>query len=551
MKSSIEIAQEAHLRPVAEIASSLELSEGDLEFYGKYKAKISLNAWRRVQDRPDGKMILITGINPTSAGEGKTTLAIGLGQASSHSTMRSIVCVREPSLGPVFGVKGGATGGGYAQIQPMEDVNLHFTGDLHAVTSAHNLLSALLDNHIHFGNELKIDPRRIVWKRVMDMNERSLRSIVVGLGGFPREDGFEITAASEVTAILALSTSISDLKEKLSKIIVAYTRYGEPVYAKDLKATGAMAMLLKDSLKPNLVQTLENTPAIVHGGPFANIAHGAPSIVGIRLSLKLADYVFVEAGFGADLGAEKFFNIVCRYGGFVPNAALIVVTLRALKMHGGAVKNRLEEGNIDALARGFENLVKHSENISKFGVPHIIALNRFEKDDEKELIYIKGKCESLAPTSISDVYLKGGKGGVEANTMLQEVIEQQRTNFRFLYDLDIPVQDKVGKVCGEIYGADGVDYTLQAEESIRRIGEIGLDGLPICLAKTQYSLSDDPKLLGRPAGFRITVRDVKPAAGAGFLVVYVGDILTMPGLPRNPSAQNMDIDEDGRITGLS
>ena len=542
------------MKPITEVARTLGLSEDDLELYGRYKAKISLDVWERVKDRPDGRLILVTAITPTAAGEGKTTTTVGLGQALNKIGKKAIIALREPSLGPSFGMKGGAAGGGYAQVVPMEDINLHFTGDIHAVTAAHNLLAAMLDNHIHQGNALKIDPRQIVYKRVMDLNERALREIVIGLGGkangFPRQDGFMITVASEVMAILCLATSLSDLKERLSRIIVAYTYDGRPVTAAGLKAQGAMTLLLKDAIKPNLVQTLENTPAFVHGGPFANIAHGCNSIQATRLGLKLGDYLVTEAGFGADLGAEKFLDIKCRFGGLKPDTAVIVATVRALKLHGGVPKENLKEPNLEALDKGFANLEKHIENIGKFGLPAVVAINRFPTDTEEELDLLAGMCRRAgAEFALSEVWARGGDGGIE---LARKVIEaaERGSDYRPLYDATLPIKDKIETIAREIYGAGGVSYTKEAERAIKQYTQQGLDQTPICMAKTQYSLSDDPALLGCPRGFTVTVREVKASAGAGFLVAITGEIMTMPGLPKVPAAEVIDIDESGKIVGL-
>jgi len=522
---------------------------------GKYKAKLTDALWERVKDRPDGKLVLVTAINPTPAGEGKTTTTVGLGQAMAKIGKKAIIALREPSLGPVMGIKGGAAGGGYSQVVPMEDINLHFTGDMHAITAANNLLSAAIDNHIQQGNELGIDPRQIIWKRAMDMNDRALRNIVVGLGGkangTPREDGFLITVASEIMAILCLSTGIMDLKERLGKIIIGYTYDGEPVSARDLKVNGAMALLLKDAIKPNLVQTLENTPALMHGGPFANIAHGCNSIIATRLGLKLADYCITEAGFGADLGAEKFLNIKCRYAGLKPDAVVLVATIRALKYNGGVKKEMLAITDLNALEKGFVNLEKHIENIRKFKVPVIVAINHFSTDSDEETNFIKKKCESLnVEVAFSDVFSKGGEGGRELAEKLVKLIENQKTDFRYLYDTNLSINQKIEIIAKEIYGARGVVYLPTAEKAIKKIESLNMDKLPICMAKTQYSLSDNPSLLGRPEGFDITVREIKLSAGAGFIVAITGDIMTMPGLPKVPAAEKIDIDEKGIITGL-
>ncbi|SES98862.1 formate--tetrahydrofolate ligase [Anaerobranca gottschalkii] len=555
MKSDIEIAQQAKMKPIMDVAKTIGLKEEEVELYGNYKAKVSLKVWERVKNNPDGKLILVTAINPTPAGEGKSTTTVGLGQGLQKIGKKTIIALREPSLGPCMGVKGGAAGGGYSQVVPMEDINLHFTGDLHAITTAHNLLAAMLDNHIHQGNELNIDPRRITFKRVMDLNERALRNIVIGLGGIaqgvPREDGFDITVASEVMAILCLSNDLMDLKERLGKIIVGYTYDKKPVTAKDLQAHGAMALLLKDAIKPNLVQTLENVPAFIHGGPFANIAHGCNSVTATKLALKLADYVVTEAGFGADLGAEKFFNIKCRYANLKPDAVVIVATVRALKMHGGLKKDELTTENLDALAKGFSNLEKHIENVRKFGVPLVVAINKFPSDTDKEIDYILKRCEEMGIlVSLSEVWAKGGEGGIDLAQKVVDILETQRSNFRVLYDEKLSIKEKITIIAKEVYGAKGVIFEKKAETSIKQLEKLNLDKMPICMAKTQYSLSDDPNLLGRPENFEITVREVKVSAGAGFIVALTGEIMTMPGLPKVPAATKMDIDENGVITGL-
>ena len=555
MKTDVQIAQEAKMLPITEVAKKIGLDEEDLILYGKYKAKVNLNVFEKLKDKKDGKLVLVTAINPTPAGEGKTTTNIGLSMGLNKIGKTAITALREPSLGPSFGVKGGAAGGGYAQVVPMEDINLHFTGDFHAITTSHNLISALLDNHLHQGNQLNIDPRRIVWKRVLDMNDRALRNIVVGLGGrtngVPREDGFDITVASEIMAIFCLSNDLEDLKERVANIIVAYRYDGSPVYVKDLKAQGAVALLMKDAIHPNLVQTLENTPALIHGGPFANIAHGCNSILATKLALKLADYTITEAGFGADLGAEKFFDIKARFGNLKPDAAVIVATVRALKHHGGVKKDELGVENIDALARGFENLEKHIENVSKFGVPAVVAINRFPTDTERELEFLMNKCkEAGAEAVLSEVWAKGGDGAIELAEKVVEICESKKSNFKPLYDVEESIKDKIEKIAVEIYGAEGVDYTKACEKKIKEFEALGLDKMPICMAKTQYSLSDDPTLLARPKGFRITVRDIKVSNGAGFIVALTGDIMTMPGLPKVPAANNIDILEDGEIVGL-
>ncbi len=555
MKTDVQIAQEAKMLPIKDIAEGLGISEDEIINYGKYKAKISLDVYKKLKDKKDGKLILVTAINPTPAGEGKTTTNIGLSMALNKIGKTSISTLREPSLGPSFGVKGGAAGGGYSQVVPMEDINLHFTGDFHAITSAHNLISALLDNHIQQGNELGIDPRRVVWKRVMDMNDRALRHIVIGLGGkpngMPREDGFDITVASEIMAIFCLSESLEDLKERVSNMIVAYKFDGSPVFVKDLKAQGSVALLMKDAVAPNLVQTLENTPAIIHGGPFANIAHGSNSILATKLALKLCEYTVTEAGFGADLGAEKFFDITSRYGGFKPDAAVIVATVRALKHHGGAKKDEYGLENFDYLSKGFENLEKHIENLKKFGVPAIVALNKFPTDTKAELDFVINRCNELgAEAVLSEVWAKGGEGGIDLAKKVVEVVEKNEADFRFLYDVEENIKQKIEKIALEVYGADGVEFSSQALKQIKDIEKLGLDKMPICMAKTQYSLSDDPNLLGRPKNFKITVKEIKISNGAKFLVALTGDIMTMPGLPKVPAANSIDILENGEIVGL-
>lgn len=554
MKTDIQIAQEAKMKPIKEIASSLGIMDEELELYGNYKSKISLDIWNRLRDKKDGKLVLVTAITPTPAGEGKSTTTVGLGQALAKLQKSSAIALREPSLGPVFGVKGGAAGGGYAQVVPMEDINLHFTGDMHAITAANNLLSSAIDNHITQGNSLGIDSRQIVWKRVMDMNDRALREVVVGLGGkangFTRQDGFMITVASEIMAILCLATDMADLKKRLSNIIIGYSYDNKPITAGDLKVHGAMALLLKDAIKPNLVQTLENTPAFIHGGPFANIAHGCNSIMATKLGLKLVDYLITEAGFGADLGAEKFMDIKCRYAGITPSAVVIVATVRALKMHGGVKKTDLGQENVPALEKGFENLKKHIENIKKFGLPSVIAINRFVTDTDGEVNKLLELCRvEGVEASICDVWEKGGEGGID---LAQKVVEacEKESNFKFIYDSNEKIKEKIGKIAKEIYGADGVQYTGKAEKEIKRLEELGLDKYPICMAKTQYSLSDNPELLGRPEGFEIAVKEVRVSAGAGFIVALTGDIMVMPGLPKIPAAEKIDIDENGVITGL-
>ena len=556
MKTDVQIAQEAQMKPIAEVASQLDISDDELELYGKYKAKINPDVLERLKDRPNGKLVLVTAINPTPAGEGKTTTNVGLSMALNKLGKKTITTLREPSLGPCFGIKGGAAGGGYSQVVPMDDINLHFTGDFHAITSAHNLLAAMLDNHIHQGNALDIVTKKIVWKRVMDMNDRSLRHIIVGLGkkgdGVMRESGFDITVASEIMAILCLATDIEDLKARLSRMVVAYNSKGEVVTAGDLQATGAMALLLKDAIKPNLVQTLENTPAIIHGGPFANIAHGCNSVMATQTALKLGDYVVTEAGFGADLGAEKFFDIKCRYAGLKPDVAVIVATVRALKMNGGVAKDNLAEENLDALKAGSANLLRHLDNVAKYGVPAVVAINRFPTDTEAELELLRDLCkEKGIDVVLSEVFAKGGEGGMELAKEVINICENQKSDFHTLYDVNDSIEDKMNTIATEIYGADGVDFTADALKQVRELEKLGLDRLPICVAKTQYSFTDDPKKLGAPKNFRITVREVKVSAGAGFIVALTGSIMTMPGLPKVPAANGMDILSDGTIIGLS
>lgn len=555
MKSDIAIAQEAKLKHIKDVAAQLDIDEDYLEYYGKYKAKLSDELYEKLKDRPDGKLVLVTAINPTPAGEGKTTTTIGLGQALGQMNVKSVIALREPSLGPCFGIKGGAAGGGYAQVVPMEDLNLHFTGDFHAITSANNLLAAMLDNHIHQGNALNIDPNQIVWKRCVDMNDRVLRNIVVGLGrkadGIVREDHFVITVASEIMAVLCLAEDMADLKERLGRIVVAYSYDGKPVLAKQLNAVGAMAALLKDALKPNLIQTLENTPAIVHGGPFANIAHGCNSVRATKLALKLADVVVTEAGFGADLGAEKFFDIKCRMAGLKPDAVVLVATVRALKYNGLVPKSDLATENLDALRKGMANLEKHIENLQKYGVPIIVSLNRFVTDTEAELELVKSFCESKGcEFSLCEVWEKGGKGGIDLARKVLETIEGKKSNFAPLYDLDLSIKEKIEKISTEIYGADGVSYDPAAESAIKQIEALGYGKLPICMAKNQYSLSDDASRLGRPSGFKINIRELYVSAGAGFIVAITGTIMTMPGLPKIPAAEGIDVDDNGRIIGL-
>ena len=555
MKSDIQIAQEATMLPIKEVAASIGIEEDDLELYGKYKAKISDELIEKSKNNPDGKLILVTAINPTPAGEGKTSTSVGLGQAFGKLGKKALIALREPSLGPCFGIKGGAAGGGYAQVVPMEDLNLHFTGDFHAITSANNLLAALLDNHIQQGNELGIDPRQIVWKRCLDMNDRVLRNVVVGLGskmdGMVREDHFVITVASEIMAILCLADDMNDLKRRLGRIIVAYTFDGKPVTAEDLQAVGSMAALLKDALKPNLIQTLEHTPAIVHGGPFANIAHGCNSVRATKTALKLADYVITEAGFGADLGAEKFFDIKCRKAGLHPDAVVLVATIRALKYNGGVPKDQLSEENLDALKKGIVNLEKHIENLQKYGVPVVVTLNSFITDTKAETDFVEQFCkERGCEFALSEVWEKGGEGGIALANKVLETLETKESNFKLLYDDDLSLKEKIETVAREIYGADGVTYSAAAEKELKRITDLGMDKFPVCMAKTQYSLSDDAKKLGRPSGFTINVREVFVSAGAGFVVAINGSIMTMPGLPKKPAAYQIDVDDNGVITGL-
>lgn len=554
MMSDIEIAQKAKLMPIKDIAKKLSIDENELEFYGKYKAKLTDELFSRVSKNPDGKLILVTAINPTPAGEGKTTTSVGLGQAMAKINKNAVIALREPSLGPVFGIKGGAAGGGYAQVLPMEDINLHFTGDMHAITSANNLCCAMLDNHIQQGNSLNIDSRRILIKRCLDMNDRALRNIIIGLGGkvngVPREDHFIITVASEVMAILCLADDIKDLKKRLGNILIAYTYSGSPIYAKDILADGAMTALLKDAIKPNLVQTLEGTPAIMHGGPFANIAHGCNSVRATKLGLKLADYCITEAGFGSDLGAEKFFDIKCRYAKLNPSAVVIVATCRALKYNGGVPKAEVSENNLDALKIGIENLGVHIENMRKYNIPVVVAINQFGNDSKEELEYIELYCKKKgADFALSDVFTNGGNGGVELAKKVVEACEKPN-NFKPIYSLDISLKEKVDIIAKTIYGASKVNYTAQAIKAINEITPLGADNLPVCIAKTQYSLSDNPSLLGAPKDFEITVKNVSLSNGAGFVVVYTGNIMTMPGLPKVPAAEKIDVDEDGRISGL-
>ncbi|WP_128425351.1 formate--tetrahydrofolate ligase [Gudongella oleilytica] len=555
MKTDVQIAQEAKMLPIKDVAAKLGISEDEIVNYGKYKAKVSLDVFKRLEDKPDGKLILVTAINPTPAGEGKTTTNIGLSMGLNRIGKTAITALREPSLGPSFGVKGGAAGGGYSQVVPMEDINLHFTGDFHAITTSNNLISALLDNHIQQGNALGIDPRRVVWKRVLDMNDRALRNIVIGLGGkpngMPREDGFDITVASEIMAIFCLSSDLEDLKERVANIIVAYKFDGSPVFVRDLKAQGAVALLMKDAIAPNLVQTLENTPALIHGGPFANIAHGCNSMLATKLGLKLAEYTVTEAGFGADLGAEKFFDIKARFGNLKPDAAVIVATVRALKHHGGVKKEDWGKENFELLAKGFENLEKHIENVNRFGVPAIVAFNKFPTDTQAELDFVVEKCEALGATAvISEVWNKGGEGGEDLARKVVEVVEKGTANFKPLYDVEETIKAKIEKIAKEIYGADGVDFTSSCLKTIANIEKMGFDKMPICMAKTQYSMTDDPTIAGRPRNFRITVRDIKVSRGAGFLVALTGEIMTMPGLPKVPAAESIDILPSGEIVGL-
>lgn len=555
MKSDIQIAQEASMLPIQEVASSLGIREDELELYGKYKAKLSDELMEDIKDRPNGKLILVTAINPTPAGEGKTTTSVGLGQAFGKLGKKAVIALREPSLGPCFGIKGGAAGGGYAQVVPMEDLNLHFTGDFHAITSANNLLAALLDNHIQQGNELGIDPRQIVWKRCLDMNDRVLRNVVVGLGnkmdGMVREDHFVITVASEIMAILCLADDMNDLKRRLGRIVVAYTFDGKPVTAEDLNAIGSMAALLKDALKPNLIQTLEHTPAIVHGGPFANIAHGCNSVRATKTALKLADYVITEAGFGADLGAEKFFDIKCRKAKLTPDAVVLVATIRALKYNGGVAKSDLAEENLEALKAGIVNLEKHIENLQKYGVPVVVTLNSFVTDTPAETAYVEQFCkERGCEFALSEVWEKGGEGGVALAEKVLDTLENKKSSFKLLYEDELSLKEKIETVAKEIYGADGVTYSAAAEKELKRITDLGMGHFPVCMAKTQYSLSDDAKKLGRPSGFTINVREVYVSAGAGFVVAVNGSIMTMPGLPKQPAAYNIDVNDEGVITGL-
>ena len=551
MKTDVEIAQEAVMEPISRIAAGLGIAEDDLELYGKYKAKISLDAWNKVKDRPDGKLVLVTAINPTPAGEGKTTTSVGLADAFHKQGKKIAVALREPSLGPCFGLKGGAAGGGYAQVVPMEDINLHFTGDFHAITTAHNLLAAVIDNHIQQGNALDLDVRRIAWKRVLDLNDRALRHVVIGMGGkahgVPRETGFDITVASEMMAILCLSSDLEDLKKRLGQIVVAYTRDGRAVRADELNVTGALTLLFKDAIKPNLVQTLEGTPALIHGGPFANIAHGCNSVMATKFALKYADVVVTEAGFGADLGAEKFLDIKCRFAGFNPDAVVIVATVRALKMHGGLPKADLGKVDMAALEKGLANLIKHIETVQAFGLPAVVAINAFPTDTAEELAFVEKKCNELgAEVALSEVWAKGGLALADKVWKAME----KPNNFNFTYDVESSIPEKIDAIVKRVYGGLGADFTPAAKKQLKEIEELGFDKMPVCMAKTQYSLSDDPSKMGRPEGFRITVKELRISAGAGFIVALTGDILTMPGLPKKPAAENMDIDVNGKITGL-
>ena len=554
MKTDVEIAQEAQMQHIREIAAQLGLTEDDIELYGKYKAKISLDAWNKVKNGPDGKLVLVTAINPTPAGEGKTTTSVGLADAFHKLGHKVAVALREPSLGPCFGLKGGAAGGGYAQVVPMEDINLHFTGDFHAITTAHNLLAAVIDNHIQQGNALDIDVRRVAWKRVLDLNDRALRNVVIGLGGkahgVPRETGFDITVASEMMAILCLASDLEDMKKRLGEIVVAYSRDGRAIRAEELNVTGALTLLFKDAIKPNLVQTLEGTPALIHGGPFANIAHGCNSVMATKFALKFADIAITEAGFGADLGAEKFLDIKCRFAGIHPDAVVIVATVRALKMHGGVPKTELGKVDMAALEKGLANLTKHIENVHKFGLPAVVAINAFPTDTKEELDFVEEKCNALgASVALSQVWAKGGEGGVELAEKVLEAMKQP-ADFHYMYEVEQSIPEKIEAIAKAIYGADGVDFTAPAKKQLAEIEALGLDNMPICMAKTQYSLSDDATKLGRPEGFRITVKELRISAGAGFIVALTGNILTMPGLPKKPAAENMDIDVNGKITGL-
>ena len=555
MKTDVQIAQEAKMKDITDIAAHLNIDDEDLIQYGHYKAKVDLRVFDKLKDKKDGKLILVTAINPTPAGEGKTTVNIGLSMALNKLGKKAISALREPSLGPSFGVKGGAAGGGYAQVVPMADINLHFTGDFHAITSANNLISAMLDNHIHQGNEQGIDIRRVVWKRCVDLNDRALRNVIVGLGGkpngYPREDGFDITVASEIMAILCLSTSLENFKERVSRVIIAYRRDGSPVYVKDIKAQGAVTLLMKDAIMPNLVQTLENTPALIHGGPFANIAHGCNSIMATKLGMKLADYTVTEAGFGADLGAEKFLDIKCRFGDLKPSAAVIVATIRALKHHGGATKENYDKEDLVALEKGFANLEKHIENIKKFGLPAIVSINRFPSDTENEIKFIEDRLAKMGvECSLTEVFAKGGDGALDLAEKVIKVCDEGKANFKPLYDVNLSIKEKLEIIAKEVYGADGVEFTVPAMKNVKNLEKLGLDKMPICVAKTQYSLSDNPDLLARPEGFHIVVREVKVSNGAGFLIALTGSIMTMPGLPKVPAADNIDILPSGEIVGL-
>ena len=555
MKTDVQIAQEAKMKDITEIAANLNIDDEDLIQYGHYKAKVDLRVFDKLKDKKDGKLILVTAINPTPAGEGKTTVNIGLSMALNKLGKKAISALREPSLGPSFGVKGGAAGGGYAQVVPMADINLHFTGDFHAITSANNLISAMLDNHIHQGNEQGIDARRVVWKRCVDLNDRALRNVIVGLGGkpngYPREDGFDITVASEIMAILCLSTSLENFKERVSRVIIAYRRDGSPVYVKDINAQGAVTLLMKDAIMPNLVQTLENTPALIHGGPFANIAHGCNSIMATKLGMKLADYTVTEAGFGADLGAEKFLDIKCRFGELKPSAAVIVATIRALKHHGGANKEDYDKEDLQALEKGFANLEKHIENIKKFGLPPVVAINRFPSDTENEIKFMEEKLAAMGvECALTEVFTKGGDGALELAKKVVKVCDEDKADFKPLYDVNLSIKEKLEIIAKEVYGADGVEFTVPATKNIKNLEKLGLDKMPICVAKTQYSLSDNPDLLSRPEGFHIVVREVKVSNGAGFLIALTGSIMTMPGLPKVPAADKIDILPSGEIVGL-
>lgn len=555
MLTDIEIAQNAKMKPIMEIANSLGIDEDDVELYGKYKAKLSEQLYKKLENMENGKLVLVTAINPTPAGEGKTTVSVGLAQAMNQIGKNAVLALREPSLGPVFGIKGGAAGGGYSQVVPMEDINLHFTGDMHAITAANNLLCAALDNHLQQGNELQIDQRRILFKRCLDMNDRALRNIVIGMGGkangIPREDGFQITVASEIMAILCLSADLADLKKRISKILVAYNYSGKPVYAGELGVAGAMTALLKDALKPNLVQTLENTPAFIHGGPFANIAHGCNSVRATKLAMKLGNYCITEAGFGSDLGAEKFFDIKCRFAGLKPDCVVIVATIRALKYNGGVAKADLQQENTEALKKGIVNLKVHIENMQKFGVPVVVAINRFHTDTDAEIKIVEDFCHELgAEVSMTDIFAQGGKGGIDLAEKVCKTIETKKSDFKPIYDEKLPIKEKLEIIAKEIYRADGVVFTAEAEKNLKEIESLGFGDIPVCVAKTQYSLSDDQTKLGKPENFKITVRELKLSAGAGFVVALTGNILTMPGLPKKPSANNIDCDNDGNITGL-